>query len=101
MSLSVEYPVVQVCRALGLSRSIYYYVPKRRDEEKLKADLKKASEEFVKYGSRRLREQLKRKGYQIGRERVRRLMGELDIEIKPSKKPRPKTTDSDNHHSGA
>jgi len=101
MSLSKEYPVQWICSALGIPRSSYYYQPKQREEAALKKDMKKIAEEFVKYGSRRLKEQLKRTGYQIGRDRVRRLMRELDIEIEPSRKPKPKTTDSDHNHSGA
>ena len=100
MSLSDSYPVQLVCSGLGLSRSSYYYQPQQRDEAALKDELKKIAGEFVKYGSRRLREQLKRSGYLVGRERVRRLMREINIEIKPSKKPNPKTTDSDHPHSG-
>ena len=100
MSLSDTYPVVCLCTALGLPRSSYYYQPQHRDESALKADLKEIAGKFVKYGNRRLKEQLKRRGYRIGRERTRRLMRELDIEIKPSKKPKPRTTDSEHHHSG-
>lgn len=100
MSLSELYPIQLLCSSLGISRSSYYYQPQQRDEVALKEELKKIAGEFVKYGSRRLSEQLKRSGYPVGRERVRRLMRELNIEIKPSKKPKPKTTDSDHTHSG-
>jgi putative transposase len=100
MSLSDFYPVECLCSALGLPRSSYYYRPQHRDESALKKDMKEIAGKFVKYGSRRLKEQLKRRGYQIGRERTRRLMRELDIEIKPSKKPKPKTTDSEHSHWG-
>ena len=93
MSLSELYPIQLLCSSLGISRSSYYYQPQQRDEVALKEELKKIAGEFVKYGSRRLSEQLKRSGYPVGRERVRRLMRELNIEIKPSKKPKPKTTD--------
>lgn len=77
------------------------YQPRQRDENRLKEDLKAIAGEFAQYSNRRLTEQLKRRGYAIGRERVRRLMRELDIEVKASKKPTPRTTDSHHSHSGA
>jgi transposase InsO family protein len=95
MTLTKEYPVKRVCNVLCISRSSYYYQPKAADETALKDALKKAAGEFVTYGSRRLKEQLKREGWEVGRKRVKRLMRELDIQVK-IKKPKIKTTDS-NH----
>lgn len=100
MRLSATYPVSRICDALAFPRSTYYYRSQQRDETALKRDLEAIAGEFVTYGNRRLTEQLKRRGYPIGRQRVRRLMCELDIEVKASKKPKPKTTDSRHVHSG-
>ena len=48
------------------------------------------------YGSRRIQAQLKREGIFISRDRVRRLMKELDIQgAMPAKKSKPITTTSD------
>lgn len=100
VSLSGLYPIQLVCSGLGFSRSSYYYRPQQRNEIGLKEELTAIAGEFVKYGSRRLKEQLKRSGYPIGRERVRRLMRELNIEVKVSKKRTPKTTDSNHPYWG-
>ena len=97
MNLSQTYPVQRVCEALGISRSSFYYQARQTDETALREALKKAAGQYVKYGSRRLSKELNRRGWPVGRQKVRGLMRELGIEVK-AKKQKVKTTDS-NHDS--
>ena len=89
-----EYPVKQVCDALGVARSTYYYqkLEKPGDEQ-----LQKMIEEIIMrkpyYGYRRVTQQLKRVGFEVGETRVRRLLRQLEHTCKVGK-VRISTTDS-------
>jgi putative transposase len=64
------------CRLLSISRSSFYYTPKRQSPENL-ALMRRIDELFLKYpfyGSRQMARQLRREGFRVGRHRVRRLM---------------------------
>jgi len=70
------------CELLGLTRSSYYYQPRGEGEYNLKL-MRLLDEQYTRtpfYGSRRMREWLRRQGYPVSRERVRRLMRLLGIE---------------------
>jgi putative transposase len=65
-----------------MSRSAYYYRPRPVSEEDL-LFMRFLDEEFTRrpfYGSRRLRDHLAGLGHEVGRDRVRRLMGVMGIE---------------------
>lgn len=94
MQLAKEYKISRVCRALNISRGVYYYQPRQIEESKLRAAVKEIAGEFVTYGNRRITQQLKRRGYHVGRDRIRRIMKELDIRTKVKNKAI-KTTQSD------
>ncbi len=74
-------PITQQCQILELSRSSVYYQPLPLTESELKL-LRRIDEIHLKipyYGSRRIRDQLQREGYNINRKKVRRLMQLMGI----------------------
>ena len=93
MKLCRQYPTATVCRALGVPRSSVYYRRRTPDDKALKERLAALAGRWPTYGYRRLTEQLRRQGIQIGRKRVRRLMRELGLLQRRRRAPR--TTNSD------
>ena len=81
-------PVKRQCEILKLSRSGIYYTPvpvSARDME-LMRQIDEIHLVYPFYGSRKIRNELWAKGYDIGRDRVRRLMRRMGIEalyVKP------------------
>jgi putative transposase len=77
--LSQEYPKSVVCEVLGLARSSFYYKPVVSDADQ---PLLEAIEQLLMrwpfYGYRRVTQQLKREGWDVGETRVRRLLKVLD-----------------------
>jgi len=93
-----------MCRALDVSRSGYYAgkarEPSARERENvvLKEAIKKSHEESRgTYGSPRILDDLRGRGFEVGRRRVARLMAEEGITGIPSKRFK-KTTDSKHDH---
>ncbi len=82
------------CAVLGLARSSYYHRSRPSDESELREAIVDIAGRFPRYGSRKIKEQLKRAPYRIvvGRHRVGRLMREMNLLVKP--KRRRSTTDS-------
>ena len=87
------------CKLLGVPRSSYYHKPKRKVsllDEMLMQAIDRIYMEEPTYGSRRIRDELKKLGYDVGRKRVRRLMQVMGIEpiypkprlIIPGKRPK-------------
>jgi len=70
------------CKLIGLNRSSYYYQGQglRTGDQALLNELDEIYLKHPFYGSRRLKEELSRRGYHVGRDRVRRLMRILGIE---------------------
>ncbi|TVP76451.1 MAG: transposase [Puniceicoccaceae bacterium] len=65
------------CKLLGVPRSSYYHKPKRKEglfNELLMQAIDRIYMEEPTYGSRRIRDELQKLGYDVGRKRVRRLM---------------------------
>jgi len=97
------YPVTVLCRVMKVSRSGFYdyrrhYNNRIQDPEqiRLEALIRSIFNESKKtYGSRRIVRDLKSKGYNMGRYRVRSLMRKLELKAKTPKRYRV-TTDS-NH----
>jgi putative transposase len=77
--LSQEYPKSVVCAVLGLARSSFYYEPgvKEGDQPLLEA-IEQILMRWPFYGYRRVTQQLKRAGWEVGETRVRRLLKVLD-----------------------
>lgn len=70
------------CRLLSISRSGWYYEPKGEAPLNLKL-MRLIDEQFLatpSYGSRKMAHHLRREGYCVGRQRVRRLMRLMGIE---------------------
>ncbi len=73
--------VVRQCRLLKFPRSSFYYQPKGETDENLKL-MRLIDEQYMEtpfFGSRRMREHLRRLGHRIGRGKVRRLMRKMGI----------------------
>jgi len=74
-----EHPKLSIrkqCELLGLPRSSYYREPSSESEENLEL-MKLIDEEYTRhpfYGTRKMRDHLRRLGYKVNRKRVRRLM---------------------------
>ena len=81
-------PVTKQCNLLDLSRSFVYYTPaplSAKDVE-LMRQIDEIHLTYPFYGSRKIRNELWAKGYDVGRDRVRRLMRRMCIEalyVKP------------------
>jgi putative transposase len=90
-----RYPVLVACRVLNLPRSSYYYEPQIVDETALQDAIMEVLGEFPTYGSRRMKEQLRRAPHEIivGRDRVRRVMREMGVQGKV-KRRKARTTNS-------
>ncbi len=73
--------VTRQCELIGLSRSSWYYQPRPVSEETL-LYLRLLDEKYTLtpfYGFRRMTAWLRRKGYQVNRKRVRRLLRQLGL----------------------
>lgn len=100
------YPVTVLCKVMEVSRSGFYDYLHRTDKNDnhrdpsqgmLEAQIKAIFEESKStYGSRRVLIELQKKGYQIGRFKVRRLMRELGLKVKS---PRRYKVTTDSRHS--
>jgi len=83
--------LAQQCKLLGISRSTLYYKPKGmplRDEELMRL----IDKQYMKtpfYGSRSMRDHLRRLGHDLGRDKVRALMRKMGLQ---AVYPRPKTS---------
>lgn len=101
-----DYPLQQLCKVLGASRSSYYEYRNGKTHATSSvelAEVKQVCELFSlhrrRYGSRRIAKALQQKGVQIGRFKVRRLMRDQSLKAIQPKSFVPKTTNS-NHTLG-
>lgn len=85
------------CKLIDLNRSSYYYKSHslRSGDQVLLDELDRIYLEQPFYGNRRLKEELKRRGFHAGRGRVRRLMRILGIE---AIYPKPRLSIRDKEH---
>ncbi len=85
-ALSKVYPVKACCELLGLPRSSYYRParPPKPADDSLRRAIKDIAGQHPRYGSRRITAQLALPPYElrIGRNRVRRLMAEMNLLVK-------------------
>jgi len=93
-SLRKEYSVEKLCRALGVSKSVYYDYLNRPQQELSERDLRDIQaikQTYYKskgtYGSKYIAGELKESGHIINHKRVARLMCELNLKSK-IRKPR-------------
>lgn len=84
---------------MTLPRSSFYYQPKTQDispeDRALEKRIEEITEEFTKYGYRKVTRQLHREGNLVNHKKVHRIMREKGLLVKPSRRF-VKTTDS-NH----
>lgn len=93
--LAKEYPIAAICEALECSRSSFYYQEVTIEENELKQEIKRISEkrEFLKYGYRRITEQLQREGHKVNHKKILRLMREMGL-LQKVKRRKCRTTNS-------
>lgn len=75
--------IVRKCELLGVPRSSYYHRCERKwdgGDEILMQAMDRIYTEEPTYGSRRILDELHKHGYEVGRDRVRRLMRQMGIE---------------------
>lgn len=92
-----ELSVRRQCELLGFHRSNLYYNPVKVSEETLRT-MNRIDEIFTEspfYGSRKIREALRREGWAIGRERVQSLMRRMGLS---AIYPKPKLSKKDASH---
>jgi putative transposase len=94
MRLSAQYPISRICQVLDHPRSNCYYQPVERDEQVLREAIEEIANEYPTYGYRRVTAQLRRQGWLVNTKRVRRIMREMDLQVK-SKRKRQRTTNSE------
>lgn len=92
--LGKEYPKQMVCELMDCPRSTFYYQPAVNPEDtRIVEAIEKILMRWPYYGYRRVTQQLKREGWEIGETRVRRLLREMDHSCQVGK-VRVTTTDS-------
>jgi putative transposase len=73
--------IVRQCELVSISRSSFYYQPVGETAENL-ALMRLIDAQFLEtpwYGSRQMARHLRRDGHEVGRKRVRRLMGVMGL----------------------
>lgn len=89
--------IVRQCSLLGIYRSTYYYRPKDESAENLGL-MRLIDEKYLQspcFGSRQMTRWLRRRGYQVSRKRIRRLMALMGLK---AIYPKPRTTIPDQSH---
>jgi putative transposase len=79
----LDVSIQKQCTLLAIPRSSYYHKPKRKAcllDEMLMQAMDCIYMEEPTYGSRRIRDELFKLGYKVGRKRVRRLMRVMGLE---------------------
>ena len=85
------------CKLLGIPRSTYYYQPVPIDEYTLEImnEIDMIYTKYPFYGCRKIKVELRKKGYPVNIKRVRRLMKEMGIR---AIYPEPNTSTPNKHH---
>lgn len=83
--VDVDHPRLSIsrqCELGGISRSVFYYQPAKTDEDNLRLmeEIDRLYLKYPFYGSRRMREVLKGRGYEVNRKRIKRLYQLMGIQ---------------------
>jgi putative transposase len=79
----------QACRALGLARSSFYLVSRKRPSTlKLQQKIVELSEQHPRYGYRRITALLRRRGRKVNVKRVQRVRREAGLQVRKKQKRR-------------
>jgi len=99
--LSTEFDIIKICIAVGVSRSAFYawlngqtYVFRGRKKEISEAVFRIFDFHKRRYGTRRIREELRDEGHRVGRFQIRKRMKEQGLIAIQPKSFVPKTTQS-------
>ncbi len=96
--LKADYPVAVMCKTLGVSRSSYYIAHNAKQGDKALLDaIDQVLMKWPYYGYRRVTHELKRKGYQVGETRIRRLLRQIEHSCSVGRAPI-STTNSQHEH---
>jgi hypothetical protein len=76
------------CRVLGQWRGTQRYQPMRTDEEALTEAIIALASEYGRYGYRRITVELHKAGWEVGKERVRRIWRREGLKVPQKQKPR-------------
>jgi putative transposase len=89
------YKVEMVCELVDLPHSSYYYRSHKPDESELVTAIEQVAGQYPTYGTRRIRQQLRRwpYAYRIGRNRTRRIMRQKGL-LRPARRRKVGTTNS-------
>lgn len=82
-----QIPCRRACRCVGLSHSMYYYEPHRRDEALLKMRIREIAQVRIRYGFHRIFTLLRREGFTDNHKRVYRVYKSEGLNLR-SKRPR-------------
>jgi putative transposase len=100
-----EFPIAEMCSALGVSRSGYYKARgasqgvRRREDERLRTEIERIHRESRgNYGSPRIHTQLGKEGSHCSRKRVARLMREAGLRGVSRRRRKARTTQSHHAH---
>lgn len=76
------------CRFLKLSRGTYWYQPKEATstEQRLIARMKALSEQFPRFGYRRIAAKLRDEGFPVGKRHIQRLRRQAGLRVPPTKR---------------
>lgn len=79
-----RFPITErrACGLMGLGRSSYYYVGRRREDAPLRAALQQAAAERKRFGYRRLTWLLRRRGWHDNHKRIERLYREEGLQVR-------------------
>ena len=91
--LSDKYDVRLLCELQDLPRSSYYYAPVVHDDSKLRNAIEQTCLRHIRYGYRRVTPLVKR-GHKVGKDRVRLLMKDMDLQVRKRRR-KVRTTRSD------
>lgn len=88
--LRQKFPLTVLLKVAHLSRSTYYYQLSKKDKDEKNKDLMQRITEIFnehkgRYGFRRITLELRNKGFQVNKKKVRRLMDKLGLKGKQPK----------------